>query len=687
MKCVCTENAAILAAVSMLSALAMPGFAQSVSPDAVPVRNWSVATAKGAERSAPQASASGNSQLIFVAITPCRVLDTRGGSGKTGSFGPPSLSGGVARTIPVPATPCGVPVAAAYSMNFVSITPAGQSVGYIAAWQDDQAWPGTAILNALLGGVVDNAAVVPAGADGGIQVQSTNDGDLVIDMNGYYVQATGITGATGAQGPAGPQGPAGTQGPSGPQGPQGLTGVQGPLGMQGPMGVTGAIGPQGPPMAFRNAWGNTSAYAAGNTVSENGTSYIALAQNTGVDPATDVSGPGTTWAVLALKGSSGAAATVGVGTVTTGAAGTSASVTNSGSSGAAVFDFTIPRGPAGSNGVTRATGATGAEGVTGAQGPAGVPGPAGATGLQGPPVAFRNAWSGGTAYIIGDAVSENGTSYIALTANTAVDPAMDVSGSGGNWAVLALKGNIGAIGAPGAAGATGANGTNGTNGTNGAAATVGVGTVTTGAAGTSASVTNSGSSSAAVFNFTIPQGLVGAQGVQGPAGNTGAQGPAGATGTQGPAGATGAQGPAGATGAQGAAGNTGAQGPAGATGAQGPAGATGAQGPAGGFNGAYGVGGSTLGNGATIPDWGVNKSVVYFVNNSATVTLPLASTVGQVLIVNAASFAGTNITVARQGTDFIRDPLGNSDTRTNFACFTITLVSDGAGHWFVTTFF
>jgi len=58
----------------------------------------------------------------------------------------------------------------------------------------------------------------------------------------------------------------------------------------------------------------------------------------------------------------------------------------------------------------------------------------------------------------------------------------------------------------------------GQDGTNGAAATIAVGTTTTGAPGTSASVTNSGTSSAAVFNFTIPQGATGATGPTGPAG-------------------------------------------------------------------------------------------------------------------------------------------------------------------------
>ena len=65
----------------------------------------------------------------------------------------------------------------------------------------------------------------------------------------------------------------------------------------------------------------------------------------------------------------------------------------------------------------------------------------------------------------------------------------------------------------------------------GAAATVTVGTVTTGQPGTDAIVTNSGTESAAVLNFTIPIGATGAAGAPGP------QGPKGDTGETGPAGA------------------------------------------------------------------------------------------------------------------------------------------------------
>ena len=74
-------------------------------------------------------------------------------------------------------------------------------------------------------------------------------------------------------------------------------------------------------------------------------------------------------------------------------------------------------------------------------------------------------------------------------------------------------------------------GPQGPKGDTGAAATVTVGTVTTGEPGTDAIVTNSGTENAAVLNFTIPKGetgAVGAVGTQGPKGDKGDPGPAGA---------------------------------------------------------------------------------------------------------------------------------------------------------------
>jgi collagen triple helix repeat protein len=220
------------------------GFAQKTSPENVRVNNWPMLQSGNGGNANVASSGAG---LVFIAIVPCRVMDTRGagGSGKIGAFGPPSLVAAQARTILVPSSNCGVPAAAAYSMNFVSVTALGQTVGWIAAWRDDTSWPGTVVLNAVQGGVVDNPAIVRAGADGGIQVLSTNDGDLVIDMNGYYVQAPTIQGPTGPEGPTGAIGVPGATGPVGPTGAAGQIGVTGAAGPTGPAGTTGATGPAG----------------------------------------------------------------------------------------------------------------------------------------------------------------------------------------------------------------------------------------------------------------------------------------------------------------------------------------------------------------------------------------------------------------------------------------------------------
>lgn len=138
---------------------------------------------------------NGPASLVLVAITPCRVMDTRTGSGFTGPFGAPSLAAGQARSVPIPRSRCGIPAAAAYELNFALIPPAGASVGYLSAWPDNQPWPGTVVSNDTLGGIVSNSAIVAAGSDGGIQVLASNPTDLVIDVSGYYVLPGSVGGS------------------------------------------------------------------------------------------------------------------------------------------------------------------------------------------------------------------------------------------------------------------------------------------------------------------------------------------------------------------------------------------------------------------------------------------------------------------------------------------------------------
>lgn len=133
----------------------------------------------------------------------------------------------------------------------------------------------------------------PAGEPGpaGLSVTAAainSSGELILTMSSGETinagNAKGDKGDAGEKGEQGPKGETGEQGPQGEAGPQGTQGETGEKGPQGPKGDDGAAGPQGP------------------------------------------------------------AATVTIGTVTTGAAGTAASVTNSGTDTAAVLDFVLPRG-------------------------------------------------------------------------------------------------------------------------------------------------------------------------------------------------------------------------------------------------------------------------------------------------------------------------------------------------------
>jgi hypothetical protein len=187
-----------------------------------------------------------------------------------------------------------------------------------------------------------------------------------------------------------------------------------------------------------------------------------------------------------LKGDTGDAATVAVGTTTTLVPGSTATVANVGTIYAAILNFGIPAGSVihsvsgvpsvglGVNGdwafniatgnvyfksggtwslsgnimgPTGATGPQGIQGVKGDTGDTGPQGPQGIQGIQGPAgtngtngtngISFiwKGAYSGATAYVANDVVSYNGSTYICILATTGNDPA-----NATYWTLMASKG-------------------------------------------------------------------------------------------------------------------------------------------------------------------------------------------------------------------------------------------------------
>jgi uncharacterized repeat protein (TIGR01451 family) len=123
------------------------------------------------------------SSLSFYPVTPCRLVDTRLGVGPLG--GPSLVGNGTARTFPLLSGPCNVPgTVQAYSLNYTSVPKGGLS--FLTTWPTGLTQPVVSTLNAPTGAVTANAAIVPAGAGGAVQVFVTNDSDLVIDVNGYF---------------------------------------------------------------------------------------------------------------------------------------------------------------------------------------------------------------------------------------------------------------------------------------------------------------------------------------------------------------------------------------------------------------------------------------------------------------------------------------------------------------------
>lgn len=175
----------------------------------------------------------------------------------------------------------------------------------------------------------------------------------------WVASVQGVEGPQGATGPAGPTGPEGPTGPTGPTGSQGDQGTTGPQGAQGIQGVQGDTGPTGPAgssaytVAVADGFiGDETAWLA-SLVGAQGTQGVQGIQ--GLQGDTGPTGPQGDAGAQGIQGLVGDAATVTVGTVTTGTPGTSVTVTNSGTTGAAVLDFAIPQGAAGANGTGSGT--------------------------------------------------------------------------------------------------------------------------------------------------------------------------------------------------------------------------------------------------------------------------------------------------------------------------------------------
>lgn len=280
------------------------------------------------------------------------------------------------------------------------------------------------------------------------------------------------------------------QGPMGPQGPKGDQGETGPAGPQGPQGDVGI-----------------AATIEVGSVTQGAEGTLPIITNSGdeTNAVFDFTIPkGDTGA----QGIQGSAATIELGTVATGEPGTNVIITNTGDEHEAIFNFTIPRGEKGDTGNVGA-GATISIGTVTESEPGG-------------DAEVTNV--GTTTNAVFDFTIPRGeqgpaaTVQVGTVTTGAPGTRASVTNSGTSGAAILNftipQGLTGEKGDKGDTGDTGATGNTGPQGPQGLAATVDVGTTTTLLPQEDASVTNTGTTSAAIFNFAIPKGKDGGIGVE-----------------------------------------------------------------------------------------------------------------------------------------------------------------------------
>lgn len=122
-------------------------------------------------------------------VVPCRLADTRNANGPLGG---PSLQAGAIRTFPVPGS-CGVPPEA--TSISVNVTVTGPTAGgHLTVFPANAPLPLASTLNYSAGQTRANNAIVPLGTTGAISVfcgQSSGTTDFIVDVNGYFLSATG----------------------------------------------------------------------------------------------------------------------------------------------------------------------------------------------------------------------------------------------------------------------------------------------------------------------------------------------------------------------------------------------------------------------------------------------------------------------------------------------------------------
>ena len=358
------------------------------------------------------------------------------------------------------------------------------------------------------------------------------------------------------KGDKGDKGDTGAKGDAGAKGEKGDTGAKGDKGDKGDTGATGANGITPTLKIGSTSTGNAGTNASVTMTDNNNVYTLNFVIPKGEKGDTGAKGQD------GVKGADGITPTLKVGSVTTLAAGSNATVTMSKNNNEYTLNFGIPKGNKGDTGASGSSGETTVVNPTITIGtvtngdtasatitgdspnytlnlvlPKGAKGDAGEKGADGitPTIAVGNTTTGEAGTNAGVTMSKSGTTYTfnftipkGDKGDAGADGAKGEKGDPFTYAdftseqLAALKGAKGDKGDKGDTGADGAKGDKGDRGEKGAdgvTPTFTIGTVSTGAEGSTATVTVTGTAPNYVLNFTIPKGDKGDAGEAGTGGD------------------------------------------------------------------------------------------------------------------------------------------------------------------------
>lgn len=162
--------------------LTVSAFDQELYGASYDFTSWSNGGAQTQEIVTPPTSMSYVAQFAplsgtdYYVVTPCRLVDTRGGTPLTNGSRNFTLTG-----------PCNIPITAtALTLNVTAITP--PSNGFLALHAAGIPGGNTSSLNFRTNKTRSNNALVPLGANGAITIDTSVAGsvNVVIDVSGYY---------------------------------------------------------------------------------------------------------------------------------------------------------------------------------------------------------------------------------------------------------------------------------------------------------------------------------------------------------------------------------------------------------------------------------------------------------------------------------------------------------------------